>query len=199
LSFSLKVVLFKVNVYLIYCFSLFFKLYYLKKKNFAIDKSFCTIILRKLMKFSLTFPFSFWLFFTKYNMAPSLLFGINNEGRAYALSTANSAWREFLYLGLEFKKLSSVPHFIWAIGSDRQVYVHVHSLDVPIRICEVSYENERWYPGKGWSQILLPTDRPRFSSEDGLLNREIEKIRLPSMAWQWESKYLCVIALQMLM
>lgn len=117
-------------------------------------------------------------------MPPSLLFAVNNEGRAYALSTGNSAWREFLYLGLEFKKLSAVPHFIWAIGSDRQVYVHVHSLDVPIRVCEVSYENERWYPPGGWSQTLLPTDRPRFSSEDGILDRDTHNIRLPSMAWQ---------------
>jgi tectonin beta-propeller repeat-containing protein 1 len=120
----------------------------------------------------------------RYKMPSTLLFSVNNEGRAYALSTGNSAWREFLYLGLEFKKLSAVPHFIWAIGSDRQVYVHVHSLDVPIRICETSYENERWYPPSGWSQSLLPTDRPRFSSEDGLIDRNIESVRLPSMAWQ---------------
>lgn len=122
-------------------------------------------------------------------MAPTLLFGTNNEGRAYALSTGNSAWREFLYLGLEFKKLSAVPHFIWAIGGDRQVYLHVHSLDVPIRVCEVSYENERWYPGSGWSQSLLPTDRPRFSTEDGLFDRDIQKIRLPSLAWQWDNEW----------
>lgn len=121
-------------------------------------------------------------------MAPTLLFAINNEGRAYSLSTFTSVWREFLYLGLEFKKLSAVPHFIWSIGSDRQVYLQVHSLDVPIRVCEISYENERWYPG-GWSQSLLPTDRPRFSTEDGLLDRNIQSIRLPSMAWAWEGDW----------
>lgn len=120
-------------------------------------------------------------------MPSTLLFAVNNEGRAYALSTGNAAWREFLYLGLEFKKLSAVPHFIWAIGSDRQVYVHVHSLDVPVRICEASFENERWYPPGGWSQTLLPTDRPRFSTEDGTGDRDIQRIRLPSMAWQVRS------------
>ena len=122
-------------------------------------------------------------------MPSTLLFAVNNEGRAYALSTGHSAWREFLYLGLEFKKLSAVPHFIWAIGGDRQVYVHVHSLDVPIRVCETSFENERWYPPAGWSQTLLPTDRPRFSSEDGIMDRDIQKIRLPSMAWQWDGEW----------
>ena len=29
------------------------------------------------------------------------------------------------------------------------------------------YENQRKYPLKGWSSKLLPTDRGRFSSEDG--------------------------------
>lgn len=75
-------------------------------------------------------------------MPSTLLFAINNEGRVYALSTGNSAFREFLYLGLEFKKISAVHHFMWAIGGDRQVYVHVHGLDIPIRVKEESYENE---------------------------------------------------------
>lgn len=38
--------------------------------------------------------------------------------------------------------MSAVPHFMWAIGGDRQVYVHVHGLDFPIRIKEETYENE---------------------------------------------------------
>lgn len=122
-------------------------------------------------------------------MPSTLLFVINNEGRVYALSTGNSAWREFLYLGLEFKKISAVTHFMWAIGGDRQVYVHVHGLDIPIRVKEESYENERWIPIEGFSQRLLPTDRYKFSSMDGTVNRDIEKIRLPSMAWQWEGEW----------
>lgn len=125
----------------------------------------------------------------RFAMPPSVLLAVNNEGRAYTLSTSSSAWREFLYLGLDFKKISAIPYFIWALASDRQVYVHVHSVDVPIRICETSYENERWYPGSGYSQSLLPTDRPRFSSEDGLIERDTNNIRLPSHAWQWEDEW----------
>lgn len=61
-------------------------------------------------------------------------------------------WIHVLYLGLEFKQLSDVPHFMWAIGGDRQVHVHVHGLDLPIRIKEEIYENEvclkcRWKTG----------------------------------------------------
>ena len=78
-------------------------------------------------------------------MPSSNLYAISSEGRVFSLSTNGSMWREFMYLGLEFKQLSSVPHFMWAIGGDRQVYVHVHGLDIPIRIKEETYENEVKY------------------------------------------------------
>ncbi|OWR45032.1 tectonin beta-propeller repeat-containing protein [Danaus plexippus] len=119
----------------------------------------------------------------------SLLFSINNEGKVYALSTSGSCWREFMYLGLEFKTLSAVPHFLWAVGGDRQIYLHVHGLEIPIRVKEESYENERWLPLDGFSDRLLPTDRYHFSSQDGTKDRSIDCIRLPSMAWQWEGDW----------
>lgn len=75
-------------------------------------------------------------------MPSSMLFGINGEGRVLGLSTSGSKWREFPYLGVEFKQISSVPHYLWAIGGDRQVYVNVYGLDVPIRIKEEAYENQ---------------------------------------------------------
>ncbi|XP_047988327.1 tectonin beta-propeller repeat-containing protein isoform X1 [Leguminivora glycinivorella] len=119
----------------------------------------------------------------------SLLFSLNNEGKVYALSTSGSCWREFMYLGLEFKTLSAVPHFLWAVGGDRQIYLHVHGLEIPIRVQEESYENERWLPLEGFSGRLLPTDRYHFSSQDGTQDRAIQRIRLPSMAWQWEGEW----------
>jgi tectonin beta-propeller repeat-containing protein 1 len=107
----------------------------------------------------------------------------------YALSTSGSCWREFMYLGLEFKTLSAVPHYLWAVGGDRQIYLHVHGLEIPIRVKEESYENERWLPLDGFSSRLLPTDRYHFSSRDGTKDRSIDRIRLPSMAWQWEGDW----------
>jgi len=80
--------------------------------------------------------------YVRLKMPSSYLYAINNEGRVFGLSTSGNMWREFMYLGLEFKQLSAVPHFMWAIGGDRQVYVHVHGLDIPIRIKEETYENE---------------------------------------------------------
>lgn len=122
-------------------------------------------------------------------MPSSLLFANSSEGRVYTLSTNSAAWREFPYNGMEFKKISAVPNFMWAIGGDRQVYVHVHGLDVPIRVKEESYENERWLPIEGFSKTMLPTDRYKYSSADGQQDRAIEKIRLPSMAWQWDGDW----------
>ncbi|KAK9512765.1 hypothetical protein O3M35_001118 [Rhynocoris fuscipes] len=122
-------------------------------------------------------------------MPSSMLFAVNNEGRVFGLSTNGTKWREFPYLGLDFKHLSAVPNFLWAVGGDRQIYVHVHGLDIPIRVKEESYENQRWYPLEGFSNRLLPTDRFQFSSEDGLTDRKLEKIRVPSMAWQWEGDW----------
>lgn len=75
-------------------------------------------------------------------MPSSILYGINNEGRVHTLSTTGTMWREFPYVGQEFKKLSAIPHFLWAIGGDHQVYLCVHGLDIPIRVREESYENE---------------------------------------------------------
>lgn len=100
-----------------------------------------------------------------------------------------------MYLGLEFKTLSAVPHFLWAVGGDRQIYLHVHGLEIPIRVKEESYENERWLPLEGFSGRLLPTDRYHFSSQDGTKDRSIESIRLPSMAWQWEGDWQLELAL----
>ncbi|XP_075220650.1 tectonin beta-propeller repeat-containing peroxin 23 isoform X2 [Lycorma delicatula] len=122
-------------------------------------------------------------------MPTSMLFALNNEGRVFGLATNSSKWREFPYLGLDFKHLSAVPHFLWAVGGDRQVYLHVHGLDIPIRIKEESFENQRWLPLEGFSKRLLPTDRYNFSSEDGITERRKDKIHLPSMAWQWEGDW----------
>ncbi|XP_063698434.1 tectonin beta-propeller repeat-containing protein isoform X2 [Culicoides brevitarsis] len=129
-------------------------------------------------------------------MPSTVIFAINNEGRIYALPTNSSTWREFLYLGLEFKKISAVNHFMWAIGGDRQVYVHVHGIDTGIRVREEVYENERWNPISGFTAKLLPTDRFHFSNVDGTVNREIDKIRCPSMAWQWEGEWELELTLE---
>ena len=41
----------------------------------------------------------------------------------------------------------------------------------------------------GFCNSLLPTDRPKFSSIDGLQDRAKDKLKLPTLAWQWESEW----------
>ncbi|XP_063601090.1 tectonin beta-propeller repeat-containing protein 1-like [Penaeus indicus] len=122
-------------------------------------------------------------------MPSSQIFAINNQGRVYSLSTDQSVWRELPYLGVEFKRVSAHETVIWALGGDHQVYVYVYGSSVPIRVCEEAYENQRWNPIEGFSGVLLPSDRPSFSSEDGLTNRKIADITLPTLAWSWESHW----------
>lgn len=121
-------------------------------------------------------------------MPNTLLFATNNEGRIYALSTGSTLWREFQYSGLDFKKIAATSHVMYAIGGDRQVYVLVYGLDIPIRIKEEVFENERWFPIEGFGNRLLPTDRSKFSNMNGMENRPINSIRLPSACWIWESE-----------
>ncbi|XP_071442463.1 tectonin beta-propeller repeat-containing protein [Hetaerina americana] len=135
------------------------------------------------------------------------LFAVSNDGRVYRLFTPHDGhsgctgdsedfddgseneyvtWQELPYLGVELKQASAGGRSVWALGGDRQIYVLVHSIDLPIRIKEEAFENQRWFPRDGYSKKLLPTDRPNFSSEDGLQRRELENVHLPSLAWKWE-------------
>lgn len=48
---------------------------------------------------------------------------------------------------------------------------------------------QRWLPLEGFSGRLLPTDRYHFSNADGSVDRSRDKVKLPSMAWQWEGDW----------
>lgn len=49
---------------------------------------------------------------------------------------------------------------------------------------------QRWNPVGGFCDNLLPTDRPPFSDETGLENRDKSYINLPSDSWQWEGDWV---------
>ena len=78
---------------------------------------------------------------------------------------------------------------MWAVGADQQVYVWVFGLEVPIRVKEVSYENERWNPLSGFGDKLLPTDRAHFSDITGTQEREKDQVSLPGLAWAWDDDW----------
>lgn len=53
----------------------------------------------------------------------------------------------------------------------------------------VNNKFQRWLPLEGFSGRLLPTDRYNFSNQDGTVDRSRDKVKLPSMAWQWEGDW----------
>lgn len=94
-----------------------------------------------------------------------------------------------IQLGINFKRISAAGNSLWALGGDHQIYVCVFGVEIPIRVKEETYENQRWTPVNGFSDKLLPTDRSNYSTIDGLQEKSKEKIKLPTMAWQWESPW----------
>lgn len=119
----------------------------------------------------------------------SLLWAADCYGKVFTISTADDHWIELDSNGLDIKKISVHEFFTWAIGGDHQIYMYVPARDIPIRYRVVTFENERWNPISGFCDKLLPTDRPHWSSEDGLVGLPQEKFVLPSNAWEWEEEW----------
>eukprot|EP01012_Entosiphon_sulcatum_P055986 TRINITY_DN7880_c0_g1_i1.p1 TRINITY_DN7880_c0_g1~~TRINITY_DN7880_c0_g1_i1.p1 ORF type:complete len:1057 (+),score=116.77 TRINITY_DN7880_c0_g1_i1:37-3171(+) len=51
-----------------------------------------------------------------------------------------------------------------------------------------TYENQRFYPLRGWCSELLPTDHPKWSDYTGLLKRKRDSFPLPQ-CWRWLSDW----------
>ena len=118
------------------------------------------------------------------------LYLVTTEGRVIQLS--NGSWTEFQNESnpdLRIKRISCSSHSLWAVCGDHQVYVRLLETDIPIRFKEEAYENERWNPLDGFCNKLLPTDRPPFSSQDGLSERRLLSFDLPSAAWVWDDQW----------
>ena len=63
--------------------------------------------------------------------------------------------------------------------------------EVPtVKVVEV-YENQRYYPLRGWSTSLLPTDRSMWSTKDGYRVTPPAETPLPS-GWRWTSEW-CIV------
>lgn len=120
------------------------------------------------------------------------LWVVNSSGGIKYLKVKELTWKDLEFDGIEFKRVAVTPQSAFAVGSDHQIYVYVQARDVPIRIAEETYENQRCYPIKGFCSTLLPTDRPRFSSADGLTDLPKESFQLRSKNWVWESDWILV-------
>lgn len=77
-------------------------------------------------------------------MSDSKLWLLNSEGKVFTLSPHSRHLQQVTECGTgqEFKRLSALPQSTWALGSDHRLYVYVPSSDIPVRVQEVTFENE---------------------------------------------------------
>ncbi|XP_043945647.1 tectonin beta-propeller repeat-containing protein 1 [Protopterus annectens] len=122
-------------------------------------------------------------------MPSSLVWAVDVSGRVYTLSTVGQQWELCKDRHLEFKRVAAAKQCCWGIACDQQVYVYVHSSDVPIRYQEEAFENQRWNPVDGFSDRLLPSDRWQWSDITGLKHQPLNSFHLPSEHWDWESDW----------
>lgn len=123
------------------------------------------------------------------NNGSGSLFVVTTEGKVIRLT--NGTWSELVDESnpdLRVKRITCCSSSLWAICGDHQVYLRLES-DVPVRVREESYENQRWNPIDGFCNKLLPTDRYAYSSQDGLTQRELSSVGLPSKAWVWDDPW----------
>ncbi|XP_013383971.1 tectonin beta-propeller repeat-containing protein 1 [Lingula anatina] len=130
-------------------------------------------------------------------MPSTYLWAVSNQGRVFKLAANSTFWEEVknrdshITPGTlsQFRKVSAAVGVTWAVGCDRHLYIYVVSTDVPIRVLEWTYENERWTPFGGFSNKLLPTDPKHWSQDDGSVETPKESFQLPSAAWCWEEDW----------
>ncbi|XP_064613719.1 tectonin beta-propeller repeat-containing protein 1-like isoform X2 [Liolophura sinensis] len=125
-------------------------------------------------------------------MSDSKLWLLNSEGKVFTLSPHSRHLQHVTGhgVGREFKRVSALPQSTWALGSDHRLYVYVPSSDIPVRVQEVTYENERWTPGIGWSgRTVIPAARKNWSDVNGQGFLPKENFELPSPNWEWEGEW----------
>ena len=89
---------------------------------------------------------------------------------------------------LLFKCVASCKNSLWAVTCDHRLFLYVFSSSNHKKIVQnfIIYENQRWMPLKGFSNNLLPTDRPNFSNKEGTKELSKDSFELPSSNWQWK-------------
>ncbi|KAJ7989723.1 hypothetical protein DPEC_G00307480 [Dallia pectoralis] len=122
-------------------------------------------------------------------MSSSLLWAVDVYGKVYSLSTARGRWERDRDPLLELKRVTTGQKRSWGVGCDHHVYLNIHHAEVPIRFREETYENQRWNPVDGFTDILLPTDRWAWSDLTGVTPLPLHSFLLPSDSWEWEGDW----------
>lgn len=86
---------------------------------------------------------------------------VDTNGFAYTLSLEDNKLKPASEENDIIKRISAVGTCAFAVGGDQDVYLYVHSRDVPIRVQVSTYENERWGISHKWSQESVSLCNPR--------------------------------------
>uniref|UniRef100_A0A3P9L6E1 Tectonin beta-propeller repeat-containing protein 1 n=1 Tax=Oryzias latipes TaxID=8090 RepID=A0A3P9L6E1_ORYLA len=122
-------------------------------------------------------------------MPITLLWAVDVYGRVYSLSTAGQSWVRADDMLLELKRVTAGKDRCWGIGCDHHVYLNIIPSETPIRYREETYENQRWNPVDGFTDVLLPTDRWPWSDVTGMNPQPLHSFQLPSRSWEWEGDW----------
>ncbi|KAK3703349.1 hypothetical protein RRG08_011215 [Elysia crispata] len=127
-------------------------------------------------------------------MSESFLWLVNHIGDTFSLGTTHRLFRQLIYADddiIAIKRVAASHWCAWAVGHDHRPYLFVLSSDVPIRIPETTFENQRWTPFYGFSKkSMIPSDRYAWSDESGTVERPKESVRLPSSHWEWDGDWM---------
>ncbi|CAF0910386.1 unnamed protein product, partial [Brachionus calyciflorus] len=122
---------------------------------------------------------------------------VSNDGRIFYAEPDSNSFNLLEYNttninNVKIKRVSSSPWCLWSISSNLNLYLFVYLLDTPFEHQEITYENQRRYNflnKNSFSNKLLPTDRPHFSSREGDQNLPKESFKLPSSNWTWKTDW----------
>lgn len=86
-------------------------------------------------------------------MPKSCFWALDRSGQMFYLTLTDMKWRieKPNVAKQSFKKLSAQDHCAWGIGANQRVYMCVFASDIPIRVQESCFENQRWSMLQGWS------------------------------------------------
>jgi len=56
------------------------------------------------------------------------------------------------------------------------------------------FENQRWWPGKGWCSQMLPGERSPWSDDFGKVELRKESIILPNKEWEWTVDWTFIVS-----
>ncbi|KHN83943.1 Tectonin beta-propeller repeat-containing protein 1 [Toxocara canis] len=130
------------------------------------------------------------------------LWGLDHNGRVQRLNASSDPqgddyldWiNEAVFDGdhqqIKIHKIVATKEHVIALDRHGYCYLYVCPTHTSIRFLACTFENQRWYPGVGWSARTLPTDRSSFSDETGYLNQPFESFDLPSDGWKWEQPWM---------